>query len=218
MGMLHEKDGLHTARKLHLDVLEQTGLSAADELLYPSLLPYFDDLISYFAVGARSVLNQEHRLVASGINVPVGIKNPLCGSISDMEAAISAAGAPHNFIYRDSEVKTKGNPLAHGILRGGKTPNYTQANTASSAIIIDVGHGNSGKDPTNQISVALDVMKLRKKEPLLSKTIKGLMIESFIEGGLQEPGGKTFGQSITDPCLCWARTEKLILKIAEICL
>jgi 3-deoxy-7-phosphoheptulonate synthase len=228
MGMLHERNGLFAARKLHLDVLEQTGLSAADELLYPALLPYFDDLVSYFAVGARSALNQEHRLVASGIDMPVGIKNPLSGSLCDMVAAVCAARSAHEFIYRDNVVKTEGNPLAHGVLRGGESPNYdrghlsevlrlfSQAEIKNPAIIVDAGHGNSGKNPENQIDVALNVMKSRKKDPSLSKLIKGLMIESFIEGGSQEPQGQTFGQSITDPCLCLAQTEKLVFHIATL--
>jgi 3-deoxy-7-phosphoheptulonate synthase len=226
MGMLHEKNGLYKTRKLHLDILEQTGLSAADELLYPALLPYFDDLVSYFAIGARSALNQEHRLVAGGITVPVGIKNPLSGSLADMTAAISAAQSPQDFIYRNHVVKTEGNPLAHGVLRGGKTPNYHQnhlnktlklfkkAKIKNPAIIIDTSHGNSNKNPNHQRDVALNALESYKKDPSLAELIKGLMIESFIEAGSQDPSGKTFGQSITDPCLCWPQTEKLILEIA----
>ncbi|MCL2235816.1 MAG: 3-deoxy-7-phosphoheptulonate synthase [Defluviitaleaceae bacterium] len=208
LGLLHEPEGLHKARKLHLDILEQTGLPTADELLYPALLPYFDDLVSYFAVGARSVENQEHRLVASGIKSPVGMKNPMSGDLAPMYAAISAAKSPHSFIYRNSLVQTGGNPFAHGILRGGTMPNYDEKTLLglSEPVIVDCNHGNSNKNPDCQRSVALDVLKTRKKQPL----VRGLMIESFIEGGK----GNAYGQSITDPCLSFEDTRILILEIA----
>ena len=198
MGLIHEKGGLLAARKLHLDVLEQTGLSTADELLYPALLPYFDDLVSYFAVGARSVRNQEHRLVASGIAAPVGMKNPLCGDLSAMEAAVRAAQSPHRFIFRNAFVRTKGNALAHGVLRGmDAAPNHHKASTMAAPVIIDCSHGNSGKNPLKQRDVALASIKM--------PNVRGLMIESFTHEG----------QSITDPCLCWPKTKELIYEIAE---
>ncbi|MCL2854923.1 MAG: 3-deoxy-7-phosphoheptulonate synthase [Defluviitaleaceae bacterium] len=208
LGLLHQPGGLPTARKLHLDVLEQTGLPTADELLYTALMPYFDDLVSYFAVGARSVENQEHRLVASGALAPVGMKNPLSGEIAPMLTAINAAKAPHNFIYRDCEVQTTGNPLAHGILRGGQAPNYGGDVLArmTEPVIVDCSHGNSAKNPLRQRDVALDVLKSRKKQPL----VRGLMIESFTMGG----SGSLYGQSITDPCLSWTDTRNLIEEIA----
>lgn len=209
LGILHQEDGLYTARKLHLDILEQTGLPIADELLYPALLPYFDDLVDYFAVGARSVENQEHRLVASGISVPVGMKNPLSGDLAPMYAAVSAAKSPHGFIYRDCMVQTEGNPLAHGILRGGTSPNYQQKYlmNLTETVIVDVSHGNSGKNPLLQQEISMDVLKSRKNQPL----VRGLMVESFIEGGK----GNAYGQSITDPCLSWKDTEILIMKMLE---
>ena len=198
MGMLHEPNGLYTARKLHLDILEQFGLSCADEMLYPSLLPYFDDLIGYFAVGARSVLNQEHRLVASGINLPVGIKNPLSGDLNDLEAAVNSANSPHEFIFRDNFVQTGGNPLAHGILRGAiDAPNYAQAGKLNMPIIIDASHGNSCKNPLNQREVAIEALKI--------PNVRGVMIESFTHAG----------QSMTDPCLTWEQTRELVHNLAQ---
>ncbi|MCL2620012.1 MAG: 3-deoxy-7-phosphoheptulonate synthase [Defluviitaleaceae bacterium] len=209
LGMLHQQNGLYNARKLHLDILEQTGLHTADELLYPALLPYFDDLLSYFAIGARSVENQEHRLVASGMSVPVGMKNPLSGDLAPMYAAVSAAKSPHGFIYRDCMVQTDGNPLAHGILRGGATPNYQLEYLAglTEPVIVDVSHGNSGKNPLLQQEIAMDVLKSRKSQPL----VRGLMVESFLKGGK----GNAYGQSVTDPCLSWEDTEILIMKMLE---
>ncbi|MCL2350622.1 MAG: 3-deoxy-7-phosphoheptulonate synthase [Defluviitaleaceae bacterium] len=211
MGLIHEKNGLYAARKLHLDILEQTHLSCADELLYSALLPYFDDLVSYFAIGARSVQNQEHRLVASGLSMPVGMKNPTSGALDDMTAAINSANAPHEFIFRDNLVKTGGNPLAHAVLRGFSAPdggciqNYNQAPLLQHPVIIDISHCNSAKNPKNQCVVALDALELRKKSP----NIKGLMMESFIKGGM----GNAFGMSITDPCLSWPETRALINEI-----
>ena len=197
MGMLHEPNGLQNARKLHLDILEQFGLSCADELLYPSLLPYFDDIVSYFAIGARSVQNQEHRLVASGMHVPVGIKNPLSGDLNDLVAAVGSAQSPHGFIFRDNFVKTSGNPLAHGILRGAAdAPNYAKANELNIPIIIDASHGNSCKNPLNQLEVATEAIKM--------KNVRGVMVESFTHPG----------QSITDPCLTWEQTKALVLELA----
>jgi len=198
MGLLHEPNGLFTARKLHLDILENFGLSCADEMLYPALMPYFDDLISYFAVGARSVLNQEHKLVASGLNIPVGMKNPLSGDLKAMQAAVAAAHKPHDFIFRGNFIQTSGNPLAHGVLRGqADAPNYTRSHELNMPLIIDASHGNSCKNPLNQRNVALDALKL--------PNIKGIMIESFTHEG----------QSITDPCLPWPQTKELIHELLE---
>jgi len=210
MGLVHEVDGLFKARKLHLDV-SQIGLATADELLYPSLLPYFDDVVSYFSIGARSVENQEHKLVASGVDVPVGIKNPLSGCLDTLRAAVAAVKASHDFIFRDGFVRTAGNAFAHGVLRGGIAPNYKQAQFLDIPLIIDTNHGNSGKNHLAQIDVAMDVMGLRKD----NMQIKGLMIESFIEGGAQDVDGGIFGKSITDPCLSWDDTRELVLRIAD---
>jgi len=199
MGILHEKDGLFKARKLHLDILENFGLSSADEMLYPALVPYFCDLVSYFAIGARSVLNQEHRLVASGLNVPVGIKNPLSGDLEAMQAAVNAVQKPHEFIFRDSFVQTKGNKLAHGVLRGAAdAPNHKQAHKLDMPIIVDASHGNSCKNPLNQRAVALEAIK--------NPNVCGVMLESFTYKG----------QSITDPCLPWPETKELIYEIAGV--
>jgi 3-deoxy-7-phosphoheptulonate synthase len=214
MGLIHEEGGIPAARRLHLEVFKQTGLPAADELLYPAALPYFDDIVSYFAVGARSSENQEHRLVASGMTVPVGMKNPLSGDLQSLANAVAAAKAPHNFIFGGNRVQSLGNPLAHGILRGGATPNYGAQNLIElhkmglSAVIVDVNHGNSGKDYTKQPEIAMKVLENRS-------LIKGLMIESYIVEGAESRGKQAFGQSITDPCLGLAATEKLIYEIAE---
>jgi 3-deoxy-7-phosphoheptulonate synthase len=175
MGILHEgAGGLTAARRLHLNILEQTGLSGADEMLYPALVPYFSDLVSYFAVGARSVQNQEHRLVAGGLNLPVGMKNPLCGDLKAMEAAVNAALSPQEFIFRDDFVKTKGNPLAHGVLRGytapdgSHRPNYNAACKFQTPIIIDASHSNSAKNPLKQREIIIESLKHRQK------SLKGL--------------------------------------------
>ncbi|MCL2353321.1 MAG: 3-deoxy-7-phosphoheptulonate synthase [Defluviitaleaceae bacterium] len=212
MGLLHQEDGLEKAIKLHKDILEQTGLPTADELLYPSLLPHFKDVVSYFTIGARSVLNQEHRLVASHINVPVGMKNPLNGSLSGMELAVAAGKRPHQFIFRDELVESAGNPLTHGVYRGfidehgEHKANWMEALKDTSPVLVDVSHSNSKKDPARQGQVVREVLKLREKNP----NIKGLMIESFIEGGRQDEGGKVFGKSITDPCLGFEDTRELL--------
>jgi len=198
MGLLHEPDGLFKARKLHLDILEKFGLSCADEMLYPTLVPYFDDLVSYFAIGARSVLNQEHKLVASGLKVPVGMKNPLSGDLEAMQAAINAAQQAHKFIFRDIFVQTSGNALVHGVLRGqADAPNYTRSHELNMPLIIDASHGNSCKNPLNQRAVVLDAIKI--------PNVKGVMVESFTYEG----------QSITDPCLPWEQTKELIYELLE---
>ena len=233
MGMVHDADGIRDARRLHLDVLRTTGLVTADDLLYPSLYPYFDDVVSYFVVGTRSVENQEHRLVASGIGAPVGIKNPSSGNLNSLVSAISAAQSHHSFVFNGNRVRTGGNHLAHAILRGennksGYVPNYSTesilalnaAYTAGSvnnhAAIIDTNHANSGKDHKKQSKIALDVLRARKNSPVVEKLVKGLMIESYIHEGNAEKDGAEFGRSVTDPCISLRETAELIRQIAEL--
>ena len=234
MGMLHSPEpnghpdmlaGIVAIRELHLAALKDYALPSADEMLYPENHRYLSDLLSYVTVGARSVENQEHRLVASGLNIPVGMKNPISGDFSVMINAISAARLPHTFIYRGWEVESTGNRLSHAVLRGyGKnSPNYRKddllrlkdmfdsANIENPAVIIDANHANSGKDPFEQINIAHEVVETAKND----KFIKGIMIESYLKDGCQPTDGKVFGQSITDPCLGWEKTEKLILEIAD---
>jgi len=214
MGLLHEPNGIETARRLHLAVQEQTGLPTADELLYPATLSYFDDIINYYAIGARSSENQEHRLVASGLDAACGIKNPPSGDLRSMINAVTAAKAPHDFLFDGHIVQSGGNKLAHGILRGGVEPNYSRDNLLKlrdmglSSIIVDVNHANSMKCHSEQPKIAMEVLKNQN-------LIKGLMIESYIEDGAAERGKQAFGQSITDPCLGFDATEKLIYEIAD---
>lgn len=240
-GMLHQPDpnrdpdlleGLKSIRKMHLRVLEETGLSTADEMLYPENRPYLDDLLSYEAVGARSVENQQHRLVASGIDIPVGMKNPTSGDFSVMMNSVTAAQHPHRFIYRQNDVQTDGNPLAHVILRGGvdkygKTiPNYhyedlkivsdlyKKAGLKNPAVIVDANHSNSDKKYKEQIRICMDVMHNRKYHPEIRDLVKGVMIESYLKEGRQDIcENYEKGLSITDPCLGWEDTKKLILDI-----
>ena len=239
-GMLHQPDplkeedmlkGLIAIRKLHMRAIEETGFSCADEMLYTENHRYLSDLLSYTAVGARSSEDQQHRLTASGLDIPVGMKNPMSGDLTSLLNSISAAQHPHTFIYRGWEVKSKGNPLAHAILRGyvnkegESTPNYhyedlvnleklyTKENYQNPSIIIDTNHSNSNKNYLEQINIALDVINSMNKNPNLKKIIKGLMIESYIEDGCQNVDGGVYGKSITDPCLGIEKTEKLILDI-----
>ena len=239
-GMLHQPDplkeedmlkGLIAIRKLHMRVIEETGFSCADEMLYTENHRYLSDLLSYTAVGARSSEDQQHRLTASGLDIPVGMKNPMSGDLTSLLNSISAAQHPHTFIYRGWEVKSKGNPLAHAILRGyvnkegESTPNYhyedlvnleklyTKENYQNPSIIIDTNHSNSNKNYLEQINIALDVINSMNKNPNLKKIIKGLMIESYIEDGCQNIDGGVYGKSITDPCLGIEKTQKLILDI-----
>jgi 3-deoxy-7-phosphoheptulonate synthase len=241
--MLHQPDptsapdmlaGIISIRKMHLRILEETGLSAADEMLYPSNRDYFDDVLCYEAVGARSVENQEHRLVASGSDLPVGMKNPTSGEISVMINSIIAARQPQNFIHRMYEVETDGNPLAHAILRGGvdklgnAVPNYhyedlvrlqkefEKAQIDNPSVIVDCNHYNSGKQYKEQIRIAREVLHSRKENDQLKKLVKGLMIESYLEEGRQDICECMIpGKSITDACLGWDQTEQLILEIAQ---
>lgn len=238
MGMLHNPEpnghpdmlaGIVAIRELHLAALKDYALPSADEMLYPENHRYLSDLLSYVTVGARSVENQEHRLVASGLDIPVGMKNPTSGDLSVMINAISAARRPHTFIYRGWEVESTGNPLSHAVLRGyGKdTPNYRKddllrllemyesAEIPHPAVIVDANHANSGKDPFEQINIAREVVKTAKSDEKIAKFVKGLMIESYLVDGAQPTDGKVFGQSITDPCLGWEKTEKLVLEIAD---
>ena len=239
-GMLHQPDplkeedmlkGLIAIRKLHMRALKETGFSCADEMLYSENHRYLSDLLSYVAVGARSSENQQHRLTASGLSIPVGMKNPTSGDISVMLNAISAAQHPHTFIYRGWEVKSEGNPLAHAILRGftnkegDSTPNYyyedlinlaniyTKENYKFPSIIVDTNHANSNKKYEEQIRIAKYVINLANSNETLKKVIKGLMIESYIEDGCQPIDGGVYGKSITDPCLGWEKTEKLIFNL-----
>ena len=243
-GMLYQPDpnskpdpfhGILAIRALHTKVLTELGMPTADEMLYPSNYAYLSDLLSYVAVGARSVENQEHRLVSSGIGVPVGMKNPTSGDFSVMMNAVVAANHEHTFIYREWAVSTKGNPLSHSILRGyvdryGKSqPNYhyedlsslcelyASTDAANPAVIIDANHSNSGKQYKMQPMICKDVLHSCKQNPDIARLVKGFMVESYIEEGNQKiAADDVYGKSITDPCLGWADSEKLILELAEI--
>lgn len=242
-GMLHQPDpnapsdmlkGVISIRKLHIDVLEKTGFSTADEMLYPENYLYLSDLLSYVAVGARSAENQQHRLTASGLDVPVGMKNPTSGDLSVMMNSITAAQSGHTFVYSNWEVHTDGNPLAHAILRGasnqyGRTlPNYhfedlsllselyAKSGLLNPAVIVDTNHSNSGKRFDEQPRIAKEILHSMRHSEDINKMVKGLMIESYLVDGCQSPSGDIYGQSITDPCLGWEKTEKLILDMAEL--
>ncbi len=242
-GMLHQPDpneepdmlkGIVEIRRLHSRVLEEAGFGTADEMLYPENHRYLSDLLSYVAIGARSSENQQHRLTASGLDVPVGLKNTTGGDISVLMNSITAAQHPHTFIYRGWEVTTKGNPLAHAILRGyvneqGQSmPNYhyedllnlyheyKKRGLQNIACIVDCNHANSGKKFEEQIRIAEEVMHSRSYSPEVKELVKGLMIESYIEDGCQKVDGNVYGKSITDPCLGWEKTEKLVLKLSTL--
>lgn len=242
-GMLHQPDpskkpdvykGLIAIRKLHMRALEETGFSCADEMLYPENYRYLNDVLAYVAVGARSVEDQQHRLTASGIDVPVGMKNPTSGDISVMMNGITAAQHKHSFIYRGWAVHSQGNPLAHAILRGyvnkhGQSmPNYhyedllnlaesySNADLSNPAVIIDTNHSNSGKKYYEQPRIVKEVLHSCRYNNDIKKLVKGFMIESYIEEGSQKIGECIYGKSITDPCLGWNDTEKLIYDIAEL--
>ncbi|MBQ3215411.1 MAG: 3-deoxy-7-phosphoheptulonate synthase [Oscillospiraceae bacterium] len=242
-GLLHQPDpekhsdmleGVIAIRRLHTNVLAETGLSTADEMLYPDNYRYLSDLLSYVAVGARSVENQEHRLTASGIAVPVGMKNPTSGDISVMLNSILAAQHSHTFIYRGWEVKTTGNPLAHAILRGyvnrhgDAIPNYhfeelehlynayTAKGLLNPALIVDTNHSNSAKKYMEQPRICKEVLHSCRHSQHIRSMMKGFMIESYLEEGAQKIGEHVYGKSITDPCIGWDATERLILDIAEL--
>ena len=227
-------DGIVAVRRLHTKAIEETGLVCADEMLYPENYRYLSDILSYVAIGARSVENQEHRLVASGMEIPVGMKNPTGGDYSVMLNSITAAQNPHTFIYRGWEVVSSGNPYAHAIMRGytnkhGNTiPNYHYEDLnliykmyrakelTNMSVIVDCNHANSGKQYEEQIRIAKEVLYSKRHSSELNDFVKGLMIESYIEDGAQKIGEGIYGKSITDPCLGWAKSEKLIYEIADV--
>ena len=241
-GMLHQPNpdekpdmykGIVAIRELHLSALRDYGFTCADEMLYPENHRYLSDLLAYVAVGARSVEDQQHRLTASGLDVPVGMKNPTGGDLTVMINSIRAAQAGHTFIYRGWEVKSEGNPYAHAILRGyvdfaGKSVSnyhyedlvklnelYLASGLANPTVIVDTNHNNSGKRYLEQIRISHEVVESRKYNNDVKKLVKGLMIESYIEDGAQKIGEHVFGKSITDPCLGWEKTEKLVLELAD---
>ena len=241
-GMLHQPDpdakpdmykGIVAIRELHMTALRDYDFSCADEMLYPENYRYLSDLLSYVAIGARSVENQQHRLTASGIEVPVGMKNPTGGDFSVMMNSITAAQSSHTFIYRGWEVESSGNPYTHAILRGymdltGRNVSnyhyedllrvselYGKSNLVNPSVIVDTNHNNSGKQYLEQIRIAKDVVHSRTQNPDIKNLVKGLMIESYLEDGAQGVHDHIFGKSITDPCLGWEKTEQLIFDIAE---
>jgi len=242
-GMVHQPDptkgedmleGIVKVRKLHTRAIAETKLVCADEMLYPSNYRYLSDLLSYVAVGARSVEDQEHRLTASGMECPVGMKNPTGGTLSIMLNAIRAAQAQHTFIYRGWEVTTDGNPLAHAILRGFQNkhdqslPNYhyedlkmlydmySQMNLQNIACVVDTNHANSGKKYLEQVRIAKEILHSMRHSDEIRSMVKGLMIESYIEDGAQKVDEGCYGKSITDPCLGWEKSERLVLDIADL--
>ena len=241
-GMLHQPDpdgkpdmykGIVSIRELHRAALRDYDFTCADEMLYPENYRYLSDLLSYVAVGARSVENQQHRLTASGISAPVGMKNPTGGDLSVMMNSITAAQSSHTFLYRGWEVTSEGNPYAHAILRGyldftGRNVSnyhyedllrvrelYAKTDLANPSVIVDTNHNNSGKKYLEQIRIAKDVVYSRNQNADIKKLVKGLMIESYIEDGAQSVGDGVFGKSITDPCLGWEKTETLIYDLAD---
>ena len=243
-GMLHQPDpteapdllrGIIAIRKIHLRAIEETEFSCADEMLYPENYRYLSDILSYVAVGARSVENQQHRLTASGLDIPVGLKNPTSGDTAVLINSITAAQHKHAFLYRGWEVQTQGNPLAHAILRGyvdkrgTSHPNYhyedlrsffqiyTESGLANASVIVDTNHANSGKNFEEQPRIVKEVLHSRRHCPDVKRILKGFMIESYLEDGAQKIGPNcVYGKSITDPCLGWEKTERLVLDIAEL--
>lgn len=242
-GMLHQPDptgkpdmfkGIISTRHLHMRAVAETGFACADEMLYPENYKYLDDLLAYVAVGARSVENQQHRLTASGVEVPVGMKNPTSGDYSVMMNAIQAAQHGHTFIYRGWEVHSEGNPHTHAILRGytnkmGKSrPNYhyedlirlcdayESRTLLNPGCIIDTNHANSNKEPLEQPRIIKEVLHSMRLNNEIAKMVKGFMVESYIEDGAQKIGEGCYGKSITDPCLGWDKTERLIFEMAEL--
>ena len=241
-GMLHQPDptappdmyrGIVAIRQLHMRALSETGFSTADEMLYPENHKYLDDVLAYVAVGARSVEDQQHRLTASAVDCPVGMKNPTSGNLSVMLNAIGAAQKSHTFIYRGWEGTSAGNPLAHAILRGYENKHgdmhanyhfedlllcaqlYDEAGLANPAVIIDANHCNSGKDPFQQPYILREVMLSRERDERVGRLVRGFMVESYLEDGKQSVDGGVYGKSITDACLGWDKTERLIYDLAE---
>ena len=243
-GIVHQPDpekkpdflqGLIAMRKMHIRAIRESGLTAADEMLYPENFMYVDDILSYVAIGARSVEDQQHRLTVSGFDVPAGMKNPTSGDFTVMLNSVYAAQQSHSFIYRGYEVKTTGNPLAHTILRGSVNqyghsyPNYhyedlnrllrmyDKMDLVNPATIIDANHNNSNKQYEQQVRIVKEVMHSRKINPDIHRFVKGVMIESYLVGGCQKIGDGVYGKSITDACLGWEESEQLIYDIAENC-
>lgn len=244
-GMLHQPDpdkapdllaGIIAIRKMHIRAMEESYLTAADEMLYPENRSYLDDILSYEAIGARSVENQQHRLTASGMDIPIGMKNPTSGDLAVMLNSVVAAQGRHRFIYRGQDVTTDGNELAHVILRGGvdkygtTIPNYhyedcrrlqlmyEQKDLKNPAVIIDANHSNSNKQYKEQLRIVGEVLHTRNYAPDLKKLIKGVMVESYLLEGRQDIcGNMEYGKSITDPCIGWEDTERLVDMIAEKC-
>ena len=244
-GMVHQPDpekapdmlaGLVAIRKMHIHAIQESGFTCADEMLYPENYRYLSDILSYVAVGARSVEDQQHRLTVSGMDIPAGMKNPTSGDFSVMINSVVAAQASHRFIYRSWEVETDGNPLAHTILRGAVNkhgeamPNYhyedlrlllekyQEKDLKNPAVIVDTNHSNSNKHYEQQVRIASEVLHSRQVDPELHTMVKGLMIESYIEPGNQKIGvDHIYGKSITDACLGWDESEKLLYTIAENC-
>ncbi|MBR1642291.1 MAG: 3-deoxy-7-phosphoheptulonate synthase [Butyrivibrio sp.] len=234
-GKTDFRAGLVAMRHMQIRAIEESGLTAADEMLYPENWGYIADILSYVAIGARSVEDQEHRMTASGFDVPAGMKNPTSGTLSVMLNSVYAAQQPHTFVYRGYEVSTNGNPLAHCVLRGSSNkhgqslPNYhyedlslllklyEQREIINPAAIIDANHNNSGKQFKEQIRIVKEVLHSRNLNPDIKSLVKGVMIESYIEEGCQKIGEGIYGKSITDPCLGWEDTERLLLEIAETC-
>jgi len=242
-GMVHQPDhqkeanmvvGLKAIRTMHIRAMKESHLTAADEMLYPGNYPYLEDILSYVTVGARSVENQQHRLTISGLDVPAGMKNPTGGSVEVLLNSIQAAQLPHTFIYNRWEVRTSGNPLTHSVLRGAvdrhgqSIPNYhyedmvrfaesyTKRALANPAVIVDTNHANSGKKYSEQPRIALEIMHSRKQSPLLRRIVRGLMIESYLVAGAQDPSGNEYGKSITDPCLGWDESARLVRRLADL--
>ncbi|MCH5338956.1 MAG: 3-deoxy-7-phosphoheptulonate synthase [Acetatifactor sp.] len=241
-GIVHQPDpekkpdflaGLIAMRKMHIRAIQESGLTSADEMLYPENWRYLSDILSYVAIGARSVEDQQHRLTVSGFDVPAGMKNPTSGDLSVMLNSVYAAQHPHSFIYRGWEVNTTGNELTHTVLRGATNkhgnsiPNYhyedlnlllemyNKMDLKNPACVIDANHSNSGKQYEQQIRIVKEVMHSRKLNKDIHGLVKGVMVESYIEEGCQKVGGGVYGKSITDPCLGWEDSERLIYDIAE---
>ena len=242
-GMVHQPDpekkpdmlaGIIAIRKMHMRAIEESGLTAADEMLYPENWRYLSDVLSYVAVGARSVENQQHRLTVSGFDIPAGMKNPTSGDFSVMLNSVYAAQHPHDFIFRGWEVQTTGNELTHTILRGAvnkhgqSIPNYhyedlelllqmyNERDLKNPSCIVDANHSNSNKKHMEQNRIVNEIMHSRRHNPDIARLVKGVMIESYIEGGAQKVGEHIYGKSITDPCLDWNSSEQLIYSIADL--
>ena len=241
-GIIHQPDpnkredflaGMIAMRKMHIRAISESGLTCADEMLYPDNWGYVSDILSYVAIGARSVEDQQHRMTVSGFDVPAGMKNPTSGDFTIMLNSVYAAQQPHSFIYRGWAVKTNGNELAHTVLRGSvnkygrSIPNYhyedlnnllelyAERDLANPACIIDSNHNNSNKQYKQQIRIVKEVLHSRKLNADIHRLVKGVMVESYLEEGCQKIGGGVYGKSITDPCLGWEDTERLIYDIAE---